>query len=236
VTKICVLQHVEPETPGIIADALVERGVELVTVRTHRGERVPDRMDPFSGLLVMGGPMGVYEADRYPHLRDEIALIQRALADEKPVLGICLGSQLLAAAVGANVAPATKEIGWLEVTLAPGAHDDPLWRGTPAQFTAFHWHGDAFDLPRGAVALASSERTACQAFRHGAHAYGILFHMEVTEAIVQGMVHSFPKELAAAGVDGPAIVAEAGTRLAPMHRISQPVFDRWAARLVTQPA
>src|SRR5574337_1797793 len=98
-TTIWVLEHVEPETPGIIGEAVTERGVRIETVRPYRGERVPSRPDAFSGLLVMGGPMAIYEADRYPHMRDEIALIQRALAAGKPVLGICLGSQLLAAAL-----------------------------------------------------------------------------------------------------------------------------------------
>ena len=234
--KVCVLEHAVPETPGIIADVLVAKAIGLEHVRPYRGEPVPDRMDEFAGLLVMGGPMGVYEADRFPFLRDELSLIERALAEEKPILGICLGSQLLAAALGAAVVPGHQEIGWFEVTLGRKAEADPLWSGIGPRFTAFHWHGDRFDLPRGASPLASSDSTPHQAFRHGLNAYGILFHMEVTEPMVGAMVRTFPDGPAVAGADAGAILTRAPAVVPTMHRIARTVFDRWADLLARQSA
>ena len=140
----------------------------------------------------MGGPMGVYEQDRYPFLRDELRLIEAALKDGRPVLGVCLGSQLLAAALGAKVVKGPgKEIGWYPVSLLAGARDDRLFGSAPDSFTPLHWHGDVFDLPAGAVALATSEKTPLQAYRYGENVYGLLFHIEPDAAIVAGMVRDF---------------------------------------------
>ena len=226
--KVCVLQHVEPETPGLIADVLADRGLTMETVRTFLGEPVPSEIGGYSALIVMGGPMGVYECERHPHLRDEIRLIQRTLEVGKPILGVCLGSQLLASALGATVAPARKEIGWLPVTLSEAGSRDFLWAGLENLFTPFHWHGDAFQLPPGTASLASSDLTPCQAFRHGRNAYGFLFHMEVDQTMVQGMVGAFCDEMKAASVDVDTVLASARERVAAMHRVGRPVFERWA--------
>ena len=196
---------------------------------------MPVGMGGFAGLLVMGGPMAVYELDRHPYLRDEIKLIEAALAEGKPVLGVCLGSQLLAASLGARVYPGRKEIGWCRVTLGDSAEGDPLWSGVERAFTAFHWHGDVFDLPGGATLLASSATTTHQAFRHGRSAYGILFHMEVTEEMVRGMVRAFGGDLSDARADGEAILSAVSAAAPAMHRIARGVFDRWAG-LVLNPA
>jgi GMP synthase (glutamine-hydrolysing) len=172
--------------------------------------------------------MGVYEQDAHPRLTEEIRLIRSALSEGLPVLGVCLGSQLLAAALGARVAPATKEIGWHPVTLTESAASDPLWSGIESPFTPFHWHGDAFDPPEGARSLARSERTPCQAFEHGGRAYGLLFHLEVTEDLVRGMAGAFAGELEASGVDPKTLMAE-GTRAVPALRATAwTVFGRWA--------
>jgi GMP synthase (glutamine-hydrolysing) len=233
--RVVALQHVACETPGLIGEALARAGVAVELVRTFAGEPVPCDLRDTAGLLVMGGPMGVYDADRHPHLRDEMALLERALAAGLPALGVCLGSQLLAAALGARVAPGPrKEIGWFPVSLADEAASDALWRGIAREFVAYHWHGDRFELPRGAVALASSALTPVQAFRHGEHAYGILFHMEVTPKIVADMVGTFADELAAERLDGAAIVREAATRLDDLGAIARTVYDRFAAAVVAR--
>ena len=178
---VWVIQHIHCETPGIIAEALDREGISIQSVRVFAGEQIPKEMGAAAGLIVMGGPVGVYEQDRYPFLRDEIYLIEQALTEKKAILGVCLGSQLLAAVLGAKVAKGKqKEIGWYPVTLSRAAMADPLWKGIESPFTAYHWHGDVFELPRGAEALASSALTPCQAFCYGDHAYGFLFHMEVT--------------------------------------------------------
>ena len=183
---VWVIQHIHCETPGTIAEALDREGISIQSVRVFAGEQIPKEMGAAAGLIVMGGPVGVYEQDRYPFLRDEICLIERALNEEKPVLGICLGSQLLASVLGGEVTKGKKkEIGWHTVTLSEAAAVDPLWKGVESSFTAYHWHGDVFELPRGAEPLASSALTPCQAFRYGDCAYGFLFHMEVTEKIIE---------------------------------------------------
>jgi GMP synthase (glutamine-hydrolysing) len=226
---VLVLQHVGPETPGTIGEALTGRGHDLRTVRIHEGEAVPDTLGDAAALVVMGGPMGVYETDEHPHLGDEVRLIEEALRKGRPVLGVCLGSQLLAAALGARVESAEKkEIGWHEVTLTEEASEDPLWSGIDSPFMGFHWHGDVFELPEGAARLAESEMTDTQAFRYGKSNYGILFHMEVTPEIVRGMTQAFAGELAEEGLSGDQIRRQADEHLPGLRAVGRRVFDRWA--------
>ena len=194
---VLVLQHIAPETPGLVARELEACSLDLRFVRPFEGEPVPRDLGDAAGLLIMGGPMGVYEVDRYPYLADEMRLIEQALAAKTPILGICLGSQLLARVLGSSVIKGKrKEIGWHKLTLTADAFLDPLFKGLESSFIGLHWHGDIFDLPKAATSLASSELTQHQAFRYGTSAYGLLFHMEATREIIEGMVRSFPEELA----------------------------------------
>ena len=148
------------------------------------------------------------------------------------MLSICLGSQLLAHALGASVRPgAEKEIGWHEVTLTDAATEDPLFKDVAPSFTAFHWHGDVFDVPDGAVSLAHSAQTTHQAFRYGAHAYGLLFHLEVTPSLVASMTRAFADELAAEGLDGAAIRDAARAHTDSLSAIADTVFGRWVRRI-----
>jgi GMP synthase (glutamine-hydrolysing) len=232
--KVIVLQHIQCETLGTIADALGAAGIKANYVRSFDGDKIPSELGDFRGLVVMGGPMGVYEQDLYPFLREELQLIESALQHEKPILGVCLGSQLLATALGAMVKKNTsKEIGWYPVTLTPSGREDPLWSDAVPSFMGFHWHGDIFDLPRGAVSLASSALTACQAFRHARNAYGLLFHMEVTAEMIGGMVRTFEGELQQEGIDGRALIAAAGEHLAGLQRIGTSVYRGWADLVVS---
>ncbi|HYA35864.1 MAG TPA: gamma-glutamyl-gamma-aminobutyrate hydrolase family protein [Candidatus Binataceae bacterium] len=227
--KIWVLQHHPIESLAAIGDALEGAALAWQYVRTFRGEPVPRDMSNASALIVMGGPMGVYETDRYPNLRDEMKLIESALRDRKPVLGVCLGSQLLAAALGAKVVKGrAMELGWHRVMLTADGKTDGLFRGVADSFDAFHWHGDVFDLPRDAVALASSEQTPLQAFRYGDNAYGLLFHIEATEESVESMCREFAADLESAGVDGAKIIIDAADRIAKLTPIADAVFTRWA--------
>jgi GMP synthase (glutamine-hydrolysing) len=227
--KILVLQHHPVETIGRIADSLRAAAHAWQFVRSFQGDAVPSDMKGASGLIVMGGPMGVYEQERFPFLRDELRLIERALADKRPVLGVCLGSQLLAAALGAKVYKGSaKEIGWHDVRLTPVATNDPLMRGLPQVFTPLHWHGDVFDLPSGATHLASSAMTPIQAFRHDDNAYGLLFHMEATRETVEAFASEFRGEIVEAGVDAAAILSNLDNRLSALDRIAETVFTRWA--------
>ena len=229
---LCVLRHIECETLGRIEDSISAAKLAFFQVQTFEGQAVPKTMDSFVGLIVMGGPMGVYEQDQYPFLTAEITLIQQAIKQNKPVLGVCLGSQLLAAALGAKVYKnRQKEIGWQTVHLNEFAVTDAIWSGVPRSFTALHWHGDFFDLPTGAVPLAASKLTPCQAFRYGRSAYGFLFHMEVTTTILQGMADAFPQELRETGLTKEQLLTDAKQHLPALHYIGSSVFQRWARLL-----
>ena len=228
--KVWVLQHHPAENLGAIAEALESAALAWQYVRVFDGHPVPADMKGAGGLIVMGGPEAVYQLDRYPYLRAEMALIENALKAGRPVLGVCLGSQLLAAALGANVRRAAqREIGWYPVRLRSEAKDDCLLRGLPEEFVACHWHGDVFDLPAGAVALASSELTELQAFRYGQSAWGLLFHAEMTQRIVAALVSEFGEGLKRVGIDGDEILASAPRHLAGMRHIGETIFSRWAA-------
>ena len=226
---VLTVQHVPYEGPGLVGQALGAKDIPLSIRRPFEGESVPHDLDGASGLLVMGGPMGVYEADRHPYLGDEMKLIERAMAAGAPVLGICLGSQLVARVLGAEVRKgAKKEIGWHTVALTEDALRDPLFKGLESSFVAFHWHGDVFDLPRGAVRLASSDATRDQGFRQGTNVYGLLFHMEVTEGILEGMTRAGGDELSEVGATRGAILAGADAHLTSLSERAGRVFAGWA--------
>ena len=164
-------------------------------------------------------------------LREEIALLRRSVARGCPVLGICLGSQLLAAALGGEVAKAgRKEIGFYRVRLTEGAREDPLFSGAPESFMAFHWHGDAFTLPPRAVPLASTALTPLQAFRFGDRAWGVQFHLETDEEVLAAMMES-TTELREAGVEAERLGAQAQGELPALRAIARPIFSRFAALL-----
>jgi GMP synthase (glutamine-hydrolysing) len=231
-TCITILQHIHCETPGIISQCLQSADVKMRWIRTFEGDPIPSNMEAQAGLLIMGGPMSVYDHAQFPFLIDEQRLIEQALKDDKPVLGVCLGSQLLAATLGAEVKSGDrKEIGWHPITLTEPASTDFLWKGLPQQLKAYHWHGDVFDLPRGAVSLASSELTACQGFRFGENAYGFLFHMEVTEKIIKNMVSEFEDELNAEAIAAESIIQNTKENLPELQAVGDKVFGRWVKLL-----
>lgn len=228
--KIWVLQHHQAENLGGIADALEGAALAWQYVRVFNQQPIPRDMKGAGGLIILGGPETVYQLERYPHLRDEIRLIENALAERKPILGVCLGSQLLAAALGATVRRASqREIGWYSVQLNDAANDDRLMRGLPREFTAAHWHSDTFDLPAGATVLASSELTEAQAFRHGDNAYGIQFHPEMTREILTALIAEFGEGLKRVGIDGDTIESQAEVYLPKLEAIGARIFGRWAA-------
>jgi len=176
--------------------------------------------------------MSVYDQSQFPFLGAEQRLIENALKGDKPVLGVCLGSQLLAATLGADVKSGTqKEIGWHPVSLTESAATDALWKGLPSQFTAYHWHADVFDLPQDAVSLAASEMTPCQAFRYGENAYRFLFHMEVTEQIIKNMVVEFEEELKAEAIAAESIIPKIKDYLSKLQATGGEVFGRWVKSL-----
>jgi GMP synthase (glutamine-hydrolysing) len=180
-----VIQHVANEGPGAIADAIAAAGRDCTVVRVDRDEAVPsvDQVVDMAGLVVMGGPMSVH--DDLAWLSAERLLLREAVAAPIPVLGVCLGAQQLATALGATVSEGpTAEIGVGEVHLTPEGRRDAIFGSAPTPLPCMHWHGDTFTFPPDAVWLASSEAYPNQAFRVGPSAYGLQFHLEVTAALV----------------------------------------------------
>src|SRR5579859_5911304 len=176
--RTLVLQHIACEPPGAYEDVLVGRGARIHRVELDAGEPLPDWRG-FDAIVAMGGPMSVN--DDIPWLRSEKAAIAEAVRAGTPFFGACLGSQLLAASLGARVfqGPAP-EVGMLPVTLTDAGLADPVFAGLPRDLLTLQWHGDTFELPDGAVLLASSPAYAHQAFRWGRCAYAVQFHLEVT--------------------------------------------------------
>jgi GMP synthase (glutamine-hydrolysing) len=186
---VLIIKNVFSEGPGTSADYLNSEKIPFTICEMSTGDAVPD-MDSFTHLLIMGGPMAVYEMQQYPYLVNEALFIDRAIKANKHVLGICLDAQMVAHALGAKVYPGQKkEIGWYEVALDPDGMNDPLISALalPERKVAqvFQWHGDTFDLPRGSVRLASSDLFPNQAFRYTDRVYAFQFHIEVTPAIVR---------------------------------------------------
>jgi GMP synthase (glutamine-hydrolysing) len=219
--SLYLVQHADGEGPGLLQPLIEERGLPVRRVRPHRGESVPRSAGDAAAIVILGGPMGVHEADRYPHLRDEIRLAEDALRRGVPILAICLGSQILAAAAGARVyrGPAP-EIGWFEVTLTPEGRGDPVVGALPAQGMMFHWHGDTFDPPAGGTLLASSRLYTQQAFRAGPRAWGVQFHPEITEEMVDDWAARAPAHEAEAfgGAEGAARMRAGARRHVPTLR------------------
>jgi len=182
--RIVVFQHLACEHPGIWRDFIREDGIEVATVELDAGETIPS-LDDADALLVFGGPMNVDDEEQYPWLRRETAVIREAALGGKPILGVCLGGQLLAKALGAVVTKNPEpEVGLLDVDLTEAGASDPLFADWPRRAPVVQWHSDTFALPQGAIHLASSPTCRNQAFRYGERAYGLQFHPEVTADMV----------------------------------------------------
>ncbi len=211
---LLAIQHVPWEGPHRILDAC--RALRVKTVKPLAGQPLPAH-EEVAGAVVMGGPMNVDEVERFPALAAEREWLSAAVERGMPVLGICLGAQLLARALGAEVrAGEEPEIGFAPVEVSDP--DDPVLGGLAPSIEVLHWHGDVFDLPAGADHLASSERTACQAFRAG-NAWGVLFHPEADYALVEAWLavpEMVNEACAALGDEGEHALPERAAKLEGM--------------------
>ena len=235
-TEILVLQHHVADPPGAIARLLEARGATLKYVRMHEGDSVPDDMGRTRAIVSMGGPMSAHDTLAHPFLAAEMRLHLRALAAGIPILGVCLGGQLLARALGGTVrASGKKEIGWHMSSLTSEGAEDPLFQGESPTFVPFHWHGDLFALPPGAIALARSELTPVQAFRHGRTTYALQFHLEMTPKLLGAMLADGASELEGEKLDPRAIALEGETLFPPMEALATRVFSRWITEVLQIP-
>lgn len=241
---VAVFQHSPEAGPGYFADWLAEQGIPMQLLRVDRGDSVPMRADAFSGLCFMGGPMSVN--DPLPWIEAELRLIRDAVARRIPVIGHCLGGQLLAKAIGGSVARSpVKEIGWgrLRVTNAAIARE---WLGSDAADAPefFQWHGDTFSLPSGAVNFLASDLCANQAFvleRNGCAHLGMQFHCEMTPALVRDWaldadsareIAEERRQTGGPGVnDADAMLREVAARTAAMNALAARLYARWTRGL-----
>ncbi|MCC6301556.1 MAG: type 1 glutamine amidotransferase [Gammaproteobacteria bacterium] len=225
---VLVFRHIGCEGPGYLGEFLAARAIPCRVIHVDEGEPVPERIDDAGALVFMGGPMSVY--DPLPWVARELALIRRACADGLPVLGHCLGGQLIAKALGAEVdANPVKEIGWHEIVSTDAARN--LHGRMPARFEGFHWHGETFGLPPGATLLMSSAHCRHQAFLKD-RALALQFHVEVTGAMVREWCAEYRDELAqnagrTAVQSEEEMTARLEQRITALHRVADTLYDYW---------
>ena len=201
--SVLILKNIPSEGPGTIEDFLRERGIHYRIVDCHK-EDIPTAED-FDSLVMMGGPMSVNEEDVYPFLRKEIDLAKKSIDEGRRVFGVCLGAQIMAKALGAKVYKGSQpEIGWYDIELTEDGLRDPLIKRLAVhpragdfwkRFRVFHWHGETFDIPQGAVRLAKSEMYPNQAFRYGDKAYAFQFHIEVRKEMIYEWLATEPVDM-----------------------------------------
>ena len=233
---VLVLQHIACEPPGVYEDVLLERGATIERVELDEGERLPERRD-FDAVIAMGGPMSVNDEADHPWLADEKRFIAESVGSGTPFWGVCLGVQLLAASLGARVyAGPEPEVGLLPVEITAAGRDDPVFADAPDGLVTLQWHGDTFELPDGAVRLASSPAYENQAFRVR-NAYGVQFHLEVTPAMarewadVPEYAASLERTLGADAAAG--FLGAVEQRATEMLDQGRALFERWLDRVVS---
>lgn len=226
VMRILVIKHVDREGLGLWEEFCREAGVALDVVALHRGDPLPPP-ERYEGVISLGGPMNVYREGAYPFLKVEDYFIRRTLSEDVPFLGICLGGQLLAKAMGGLVMQnAGKEIGWHPITLTPMAQRDPLFAGLSESFTVFQWHADTFHPPVGGVRLASSRACRNQAFRFGGNAYALQFHPEVTPPMIEEWAREYRADLGDLA-NAERILEEAPAQCEKLQALSRQMFENF---------
>ena len=227
--RIQVLQHVPFDGLGSISPWAAEKGHTVRAYGLFREDSLPDP-EQFDWLMVLGGPMGVYDEAQYPWLVDEKRLIEAAIRAEKTVLGICLGAQLIASVLGKKVTRnPQREIGWFPLKLSQAARQTRLFGSLPNEFPAFHWHGDTFEIPDGALHLASSAVCANQAYLYGDRVLGLQFHLETTPLAAQALVTHCADELTAGEyIQSPAEILASPEKFEHINAIMRCLLDRLA--------
>jgi GMP synthase (glutamine-hydrolysing) len=232
VKRVIAIRHLAFEDMGYFAEVLSERGIALVYVDAASDDLTqidPETDDP---LVILGGPISVNDRAEFPFIEQELALLRQRLALDKPTLGICLGAQLIARALGARVYPGPeKEIGWSPLVLTPAGEQSPLRALQSANSHVLHWHGETFDLPAGAIRLAASDKYTNQAFSYGQHVLALQFHIEVTEKGLENWYVGHIGEIQQTpGVSVPGLRQQARHHATITASLGRQIFADWLAR------
>lgn len=196
-----VIQHLDIEPPALIANTLSEAGHHISSVHLDRGEQLPSDLSGINGVIIMGGPQSANDETDY--IRNEIAWVKQALHEEAPMLGVCLGAQIMAKAAGAAVfASPVRELGWHPVYHTVETEGDPLFSHLPDGLGVFQWHGETFSLTDDMTLVATHPDVPAQAFRLGRAQYGLQFHVEVTEAMIESWIAHGESERNELGIEG----------------------------------
>jgi GMP synthase-like glutamine amidotransferase len=227
--RILVIQHEDEAPAGVVGTAMDAAGAERVTLRPIAGDALPDRPDGFEGALLLGGPMSVADDDTFPHYRAMFRLVRSFHESGLPVLGICLGSQILARSLGKRVyRHAGVEFGFQEVHLTEAGRSDPLFQGLGSRVKPMEWHEDTFELPEGAALLATNAFCANQAYRVGDRSYGVQFHPEVDRKIVEDWMKSPAAPTASGWSDVETrMQGEIDRHLADAMTLGRTIATRW---------
>ena len=238
--KVLVFQHVPYEPLGTLDPLLKAAGFRIRYVNFGRMPGQRPALDRYAALIVLGGAMNADQIDTYPNLQTEVEIIREAVDRGMSVLGICLGAQLLAKALGGRVARnPTREIGWHDVDVTAAGLRDPVLSAFAPRQEVFQWHEDGITLPPGVECLASSPASPVQAFRHGEHAYGFQFHLEANRPLIERWL-TVPAHQASLREEGgkvePAeILRRADTSMASLEALSRETFSRWIDRFEPGP-
>ncbi|MFM8982038.1 MAG: type 1 glutamine amidotransferase [Spartobacteria bacterium] len=229
--RVLFVQHGDVDKPGLLAEALAESGVGCEVFHAWRDGAFP-ALEEFHGLALGGGGQSAWEVEKYSYLETERHLVRSAMQRGLPVLGLCLGAQILARAMGAEVRRAErKEIGFFPVELNDAGRADAIVGALPSRFPAAHWHGDVFEIPRDGACLGSSALTPHQILRCGTNAVGFQFHLEMTPALFEELVWDSEDFFRDAGLSPENLIQEAHEVLPGLEPAAREVFRRWAAGL-----
>jgi len=233
--KVLAIRHVPREGAGTIETFLAKHGVGLDywDISQDSSRRIEEC--EYAAFVSLGGPMGVYEENRYPFIRKELNFLEELVRHKKPILGICLGAQLLAKTLGARVVKGPwKEIGWYDIQASEGGIEDTVFvsllqngSGAERHMKVFHWHGDTFELPKGAIKLAKSPLFQNQAFRYDKYVYAFQFHVEMTEDMIQEWICAGADELVGARnyIDPESILAETPFFIDELHKRAERLYQ-----------